>query len=166
MGSLFEAGLQDSMFSLACLSLLLARFSLVQGHTRGTNVIAYFDAYLPQGNYCGARRPITGWVATVDRFRDDVGTGKNVDFVYFNTGTGTYTTPDAGVYHCCATFRCKQGGVCDFTVIRNAGAGDNVWGAFGARGTGHSGHQWESHSMCVISRVGANPVTWKVNMES
>ena len=26
-----------------------------------------------------------------------------------------------GGYHCCAQFRCKQGGYCDFTVIRNGG---------------------------------------------
>ena len=78
----------------------------------------------------------------MDRFRDDDGTGKNVDFVYFNTGTGTYTTPDAGVYHCCATFRCKQGGVCDFTVIRNAGAGDVRYSAFGTRNTNNWNNGW------------------------
>ena len=31
---------------------------------------------------------------------------------------GVYTTPARGIYHCCASARCKQGGVCDFTIIR------------------------------------------------
>ena len=37
----------------------------------------------------------------------------------FNTGTGIYTTPERGVYQCCASFRCRQGGVCDFSILRN-----------------------------------------------
>merc|ERR1711874_55849 len=78
-----------------------------------------------------------------------------------STWAGIYTTPLRGLYQCCASFRCRQGGVCDFTINRN----NNVFGAFGTRGTGHSGHEWESHEQCVISRCQAG-VEWKVNMES
>merc|ERR1719260_453074 len=88
----------------------------VEGHVRGTEILAYFDAYLPNGNYCGARKPITGWTVQMDRYRPADNVGAAVNNAYFNAGSGTYTTPAAGVYHCCASFRCKQGGVCDFTV--------------------------------------------------
>ena len=83
-----------------------------------------------------------GWTVTYDRYRPDDGTGANVDFAYFINGV--YTTPAKGVYHCCATFRCKEGSYCDFTVIRNAntGAGDVNFAAFGTRNTGRSGNGW------------------------
>ena len=74
-------------------------------------------------------------MATIDRYRPADNTGTPQNFVYFNAGSGVYTTPAAGTYHCCASFRCKQGGVCDFTIIRNAGNGDVVYGAFGTRVT-------------------------------
>ena len=77
-----------------------------------------------------------GWHSTIDRYRPADGTGAAQNFMFFDVATGIYTTPAAGVYHCCATFRCKQGGVCDFTFIRNAGSnGDVVYGAFGTRVT-------------------------------
>ena len=76
---------------------------------------------------------------TIDRYRPADGTGRNVDFTYFINGV--YTTPAAGVYHCCASFRCKNRSYCDFTVIRNAGAGDVVWAAFGSRTPGKTG-EW------------------------
>ena len=31
----------------------------VAGHTRNNDNIAYFDAYLPEGNYCNKQQPIT-----------------------------------------------------------------------------------------------------------
>ena len=64
--------------------------------------------------------------------------------VNFNAGTGVYTTPFRAAYHCCASFRCRQGGVCDFTVIRNtnAGSGDVRIGAFGTRNTVQSNLGW------------------------
>ena len=101
--------------------------------------------------------------------------------MYFNAATGIYTTPAAGVYHCCATFRCKQGGVCDFTFIRNAGSnGDVVYGAFGTRVTRNN--EWwvgggreifpsetvmirSTVSSCITSKCGAG-VQWKINLES
>ena len=93
----------------------------------------------------------------VDRSRAADGTATND--AAFGAGTGIYTTPQAGmdnlehkkisfrwitlgVYHCCASFRCKQGGVCDWTVIRNGGAGDVTWGAFGTRNTNPSSRGW------------------------
>ena len=32
----------------------------VLGHERNTDFIAMFDAYLPAGDYCGQRKPISG----------------------------------------------------------------------------------------------------------
>merc|ERR1712142_1329259 len=90
--------------------------------------------------------------------------GKNVDYAYFINGV--YTTPAAGVYHCCASFRCKNRSYCDFTVIRNAnqGKGDVVWAAFGTRTPGKT-NEWETSSTCWTSRCGAG-VSWKINFES
>eukprot|EP00091_Calanus_sinicus_P023960 TRINITY_DN835_c0_g1_i12.p1 TRINITY_DN835_c0_g1~~TRINITY_DN835_c0_g1_i12.p1 ORF type:complete len:205 (+),score=60.35 TRINITY_DN835_c0_g1_i12:49-615(+) len=143
--------------------LALASLSVVSGHTTGTDVMAYFEAYRAAGSTCNKNRPVTGWTVVVDRSRDAVGAATNN--AAFSAGTGTYTTPQAGVYHCCASFRCQQGGVCDWTVIRNGGAGDVVWGAFGTRNTNPSSRGWASHAHCWTSRCGAG-VTWKLNLES
>merc|ERR1712181_2273 len=143
--------------------LVLASLSSVSGHTTGTDVMAYFEAYRAAGSTCNKNRPVTGWTVVVDRSRDAVGAATNN--AAFSAGTGTYTTPQAGVYHCCASFRCQQGGVCDWTVIRNGGAGDVVWGAFGTRNTNPSSRGWASHAHCWTSRCGAG-VTWKLNLES
>merc|ERR1711874_668762 len=103
----------------AALAFLL---HLVSAHDR-SDVIAYFSAELPQGNKCGPQRPITGWteVTTATGRSWNGGTRTNGGF---NTGTGIYTTPERGVYQCCASFRCRQGGVCDFSLLRN----DNRFG--------------------------------------
>ena len=63
--------------------------------------------------------------------------------------------------------RCKQGGYCDFTAIRNAnnGNGDVVYAAFGTRNTGVWSNGWSSHSVCWTSNCNAG-VTWKVGRES
>ena len=39
--------------------LLDRMLSSVAGHTRNNDNIAYFDAYLPEGNYCNKQQPIT-----------------------------------------------------------------------------------------------------------
>ena len=83
---------------------------------------------------------MTGWTVTRDRYRPAGGTVQ--DFTYFNAGTGIYTTPARGVYHCCAYFRGKQGGYYDFTFIRNAGQGDVTYAAFGTRNTGPTQNGW------------------------
>merc|ERR1711962_1038846 len=136
-------------------------FDKVSCHKLGEDVIAYFEAYLPSGNKCGQQKPITGWTVKYDRFRDDVSPGTAVDDTYFSSSTGIYTTPHAGVYHCCSAFRCKQGGVCDFAIIRFRNG--NYFGAFGTRTSRNN--DWSSHSLCVTSRC-AKGVTWQVNMES
>eukprot|EP00091_Calanus_sinicus_P017003 TRINITY_DN3673_c0_g1_i7.p1 TRINITY_DN3673_c0_g1~~TRINITY_DN3673_c0_g1_i7.p1 ORF type:complete len:178 (-),score=54.84 TRINITY_DN3673_c0_g1_i7:194-682(-) len=135
MGAVGLSSAKKMVFALAASCLLLSSLSNVSGHTKGTDAIAYFDAYLPSGTYCAPRRPVTGWTVNYDRYRPADGTGANVDSTYFNSGSGTYTTPAAGVYHCCASFRCKENSYCDFTVIRNAnsGAGDINFAAFGSR---------------------------------
>merc|ERR1712098_163359 len=138
---------------------------LLSCYTSGTDAMAYFDAYKnQQTTTCGAQKPITGWTRLIDRSRA-AGSTTPINDAAFGTGTGIYTVPQAGTYHCCASFRCKQGGVCDFTVIRNAGSGDVTWGAFGTRNTNPNSMGWASHSHCWTSRCGQG-VTWKINMES
>ena len=116
--------------------LLALLLHIVSAHERSDR-IAYFSAELTAGNKCGPQRPITGdagwgkysklegffftsagWteVTTATARSWSGGTRTNGGF---NTGTGIYTTPLRGLYHCCASFRCRQGGVCDFTIIRN-----------------------------------------------
>lgn len=87
-------------------------------HTRGTllgNDIAYFDAYMTSGDKCGKQVPITGWQGGQDRYTLRT-KNPNVNSVAFSLAAGTYTVPIAGAYHCCMSARCKQGGVCDFTI--------------------------------------------------
>merc|ERR1712025_695509 len=79
-----------------------------------------------------------------------------------NFANGIFTTPALGVYHCCASFRCKQGGYCDFTVIRNGGT---VYAAFGTRNTGINHNGWSSHSTCWTNRA-TQGITWWLNLES
>ena len=70
------------------------------------------------------------WVTLIDRYRPSSGSvqnnvyfqGDNLTIMTCHAVTrwsgGVYTTPARGIYHCCASARCKQGGVCDFTIIR------------------------------------------------
>eukprot|EP00091_Calanus_sinicus_P024354 TRINITY_DN866_c0_g1_i3.p1 TRINITY_DN866_c0_g1~~TRINITY_DN866_c0_g1_i3.p1 ORF type:complete len:183 (+),score=29.54 TRINITY_DN866_c0_g1_i3:237-785(+) len=151
--------------SLIC-ALSLASLSLVTGHTLGTvalagDAFAYFDAVRSAGSTCGPTKPVTGWTTLIDRSRATDGTATN-NAAFSN---GVYTVPTAGTYHCCASFRCRQGGVCDWTVIRNGGSGDVVYGGFGTRNTNPSSEGWASHNHCWTSRCGAG-VTWKLNLES
>merc|ERR1711862_1024970 len=157
MGVSVQLKLQSKMGLNIAFAVILAFTSLyeVEGHTKGTQPYAYFDAYKNSGGTtCNAQRPVTGWTVTSDRSWDA-----------FGTGTGVYTVPEEGVYHCCASFRCKQGGVCDWTVIRNGGNGDVKYGAFGTRNTNSNNNGWASHSHCWTSRCNAG-VTWKLNFES
>merc|ERR1712212_265661 len=159
--------IKDTMMFSAIVIVSTSLVSLASGHARANDNIVYFSARLPDNsNKCGPQKPITGWTEDIaDRWWSG-GTRGATDI--FNPGTGIFSTPLRGIYQCCASFRCKQGGVCDFTIRRNAntGNGDVVLGAFGTRGTGHGGHEWETHEGCVIDRVGNNPVDFKVYMES
>ena len=74
-----------------------------------------------------------------DRYRPADGKGTAVDNNYFSASTGIYKTPAAGIYHCCASFRVREGGYADFTIIRN---GNINFAAFGTRVTGRSGNGW------------------------
>ena len=60
-----------------------------------------------------------GWTVRNHICQDNGATGldANCNSDIF-TSAGIFTTPARGVYHCCASFRCKQGGYCDFTVNR------------------------------------------------
>eukprot|EP00092_Neocalanus_flemingeri_P010908 GFUD01011750.1.p1 GENE.GFUD01011750.1~~GFUD01011750.1.p1 ORF type:complete len:205 (-),score=25.34 GFUD01011750.1:59-601(-) len=143
--------------------LTLSSLTVVSGHTLGTDAVSYFYANIPSGSKCGPQRPVTGWENIVDRYRPADGTGASVNNGQFSGGI--FTTPAAGVYHCCASFRCKQGGYCDWTVIRNGGTTDQVIGAFGTRNTGISSNGWASHSICVLNRAQAG-VTFRLTFES
>jgi len=145
---------------------IICAFSVtdVFGHARNDDFIAMFDAYLPSGDKCGQQKPITGWIETRDICEVN-NAPSQLNAVCPTTGNfanGIFTTPALGVYHCCASFRCKQGGYCDFTVIRNGGT---VYAAFGTRNTGISANGWSSHSTCWTNRAGQG-VTWWLNLES
>merc|ERR1712227_555295 len=164
MGSLLTF-LKDETTYRNYFSLFL-RISItdVSGHTRNSDMIAFFDAYLPAGDKCGQQKPISGWIVTSQICLDNGATNINANCNndIFNAGSGIFTTPATGVYHCCASFRCKQGGYCDFTVIRNGGT---VYAAFGTRNTGINHNGWSSHSTCWTNRA-TQGITWWLNLES
>merc|ERR1712126_506678 len=138
MGDSTNSVIEMWTFSLFFLFLSIV---IILGHKRNEDFIAMFDAYLPAGDYCGQRIPITGWTVRNHICQDNGATGldANCNSDIF-TSAGIFTTPARGVYHCCASFRCKQGGYCDFTVNRvGNGAGSQsgtVYAAFGTRNTG------------------------------
>ena len=84
-------------------------------HTKGNDAIAYFDAWFESGTKCGQQIPITGWTNSQDRYSTATESA-NINSAQFSASTGTYTVPIAGAYQCCMSARCKQGGVCDFTM--------------------------------------------------
>ncbi|XP_023332137.1 uncharacterized protein LOC111704217 [Eurytemora carolleeae] len=140
---------------------IFAYLQLAECHLGSTTVnwkYYYLQAVMPAGNYCGQRKPITGWTTVRDRYKA-YNSGGNVDNTYF--ANGVFTTPSAGVYHCCGAARCKQGGVCDFTLSKNGGT--NVLAAFGTRVT--RTNEWQSVSTCVTERF-ALGATIQMNMES
>jgi len=151
--------MSTSLLTSLCL-LALAGLATVSAHTSGTDPFVYFDAYLSSGDKCAQQKPVTGW--TVDqRYRDATG-ARGTD--PFTTSTGLFVTPVAGVYHCCASFRCKQNGYCDFSILRNNG-NDVRLGTAGTRNTGINSNGWSSHGVCITNRAGAG-VTYKVYWES
>merc|ERR1711872_851254 len=65
---------------MGALAVILAFTSLleVEGHTKGTQPYAYFDAYKNSGGTtCNAQRPVTGWTVTSDRSWDTAGKATN-----------------------------------------------------------------------------------------
>jgi len=145
---------------LACLSCL---FYGAEGHLGSTTVnwkYYYFDAVMPAGDKCGQQKPMTGWTVNYDRYKA-YNTGGKQDNQYFNSGTGLFTTPSAGVYHCCASARCKQAGVCDWTITRNGAT--NVRAAFGTRVP--LANEWQSQNVCWTERLALGS-TYQVNLES
>merc|ERR1711872_459179 len=84
--------LQSKMGLNIALAVILAFTSLleVEGHTKGTQPYAYFDAYKNSGGTtCNAQRPVTGWTVTSDRSWSAA--GAKTDNAAFGTGTGIYT---------------------------------------------------------------------------
>jgi len=129
--------------------------SSVSCHTQGTDYIYYFDAYMPAGTTKCGPQTLTGWTVKYDRFRDATGAGPATDNTYFSASTGIFSAPPTlrngnsanALYHCCASARCKKGGVCDFTIVDETG---EVRAAFGNR---LSPAEWSSHSTCFVNRM-------------
>merc|ERR1712106_487670 len=101
-------GMKLNIATLFCV-LALSCFSEVIGHTSGTDGMAYFDAYRTAGSTCNKNLPVTGWTVLIDRYRL-TGSATANNNLQFDAGTGIFTVVEPGVYHCCASFRCKQGG--------------------------------------------------------
>jgi len=120
----------------------------------------YFDAVMPPGDKCGQQKPMIGWKVNYDQYRNN-SNGNNVDNKYFNGRNGKFTAPSAGVYHCCASARCKQGGVCDWTITKNGGS--NVRASFGTRVTNRN--EWQSQGVCWTEGLSERE-TYQVNLES
>lgn len=160
-----------NMISLICLALI--GLSEVSGSgTDGQDPVFYMYSYLPSGDKCGQQKPISGWTKGIERCDPNAAnsgltapTGMTTTACasdQFDTGSGILTLPFRGGYQCCAQFRCKQGGYCDFTVIRNGGT---VYQAFGTRNTGITSNGWSSHSACWITNAAAGTTFW-INLES
>merc|ERR1712130_337080 len=159
MGVVFSGFYINLMLAVA---LLLAFWipNQVTAHTRGTDAYAYFDAYLAAGTYCAPQTPITAWTITSDRYVEAGSTTFNNNN---QLSGGVFTTRVAGVYHCCASFRGRQGGFHDWTIGRTGvGASETQVCAFGTRITGNNGNEWDSHGCCVTTRSQAG-VTYRVN---
>ena len=125
----------------------------MSGHTKGVDAYAYLDLELPVGTYCAPRRPITDWSVIIDRWVSAAGANTN-NAQYSN---GVFTTQVEGVYHCCMSFRGRQGGYHDWSVLRylllknlNIGAkdspsprnGNRRYAAAGTRVTGNAANGW------------------------
>merc|ERR1712080_541178 len=122
--------------------VLISWLELTCGHTRGFDMISYFDAYMDAGSRCGPHT-LTGWNVRYDRGETDAAKSKTTQ----------------GLYRCCASARCKKGGYCDFTLVDQDG---NVIGAFGTR---LSPSDWSTHEVCVNERF-ATGDTLKVVLNS
>merc|ERR1712215_10020 len=79
----------------------------------------YMDVFLKMSNEtCGKQKPIKDWEVTNDllviyRF---FGT-QNLQDRYFKDGV--FHVPLTGMYHCCASARCKKGGSCKLSITKN-----------------------------------------------
>merc|ERR1719309_1073665 len=143
------------------LTLCLLGSTAVMGHSAAT-FRSYFDAAFEATTKCGPQRPIQGWNNVRQLHRDDANAPTTNAF---SASAGIFTPPYSGVYQCCMSARCRQGGYCDFTLSRN-GLTNRV-AAMGTRNTGVSSNGWESFSICTFQRfnVATNP-TIQMNLES
>jgi len=155
-----------NMLVLTLVAIYFLGISEVSGHAPGNTgtFLYWFDAYLAStSDKCGQQKPISGWTVTSQRCDANGDTSRPCPAADpFQAGSGIFTTPAQGVYHCCAQFRCKQGGYCDYTVIRN---GARVYQAFGTRNTGVNQNGWSSHSACWTTNAQAGVTLW-LNLES
>merc|ERR1712243_6437 len=132
-------GSSNSVLNMLVLTLAAFYFlgiSQVSSHAPGNTgtFLYWFDAYLAStSDKCGQQKPISGRTVTSQRCDANGDTARPCPGTDpFQAGSGIFTVPARGVYHCCAQFRCKQGGYCDYTVIRN---GNAVYQAFGTTNT-------------------------------
>jgi len=112
-----------------------------------TDKVLVVDAYLGSGDKCGAQT-ISGWTSNLDIYYAGSTTTEQAATT-FNTGTGTFTTPAAGWYNICASFRFRQGGNANDVTIKKNGA---VIGAFGNA----VDWDWRSAGTCLIQNLAAN----------
>jgi len=153
------------MLDIALL-LLFYGFSPVSSHGLGDDYIYYFDAVMPAGTVKCGPQTLTGWTVNIDRFRKP--TGPREDFTYFSSSTGVFSAPDVlnarsrstnGIYHCCASARCRKGGVCDFSIVDGTGS---VRASFGTR---LATSDWSSHMACTLEKLKTGE-TLKVVLQS
>merc|ERR1712168_1451709 len=108
-----------NMLVLTLVAIYFLGISEVSGHAPGNTgtFLYWFDAYLAStSDKCGQQKPISGWTVTSQRCDANGDTSRPCPAADpFQAGSGIFTTPAQGVYHCCAQFRCKQGGYCDYT---------------------------------------------------
>merc|ERR1712002_38909 len=143
--------------------LLLSVFWIQEAvcHVRGTTATGYFYAWLEGAQTkCGKQQPITGWKAKSKSATIASPTVVSTDTDF---ASGKYTFPDSGMYLCCASIRCKEGGVCDLTMTVD-GLTTYV-AAFGTRNTNIASNNWASHSQCILRRF-TKAKTIQLNMES
>jgi len=100
---------------------------------------------------CGPQT-ITGWANSLDIYYDAGQTADSTN-VYVNSGSGTYTIPEDGLFNICAFLRFKKGGnAVDVTVY----AGGSVVAGFGDAVDG----DWRSTGTCLIRQMTAGQTVY------
>jgi len=120
----------------------------------------YMDVFLKMSDKtCGMQKPIKDWEVNNDLLVNHRFIGvQNLQDKYFKAGV--FRVPITGMYHCCASARCKKGGSCKLSITKN---GDkDVRGTFGSDLT-----KTEATSMSTcLNEVLLQGDTLQVNLDS